>query len=134
MARKVTTKQENVGSVKEDDGTWELSDLSAQSTTNLESDTGHGAAAIVRMFEFAANPEAFRIHTPSKQELFNAHLKGIEVMLWRDGLRVMTDIEPKLTISKKKDRYRIWVGAEPARGHILRERPQTLGEILHGRD
>lgn len=132
MARKVETKVQDIGTVNDTDGSWEVSTLDAQSTTNLESDEGIGSAVIVRMFEFAANPEAFAIHTPSKQELFNAHLKGIEVMLWRDGLKIMTDVEPKLTISKKKDKYRIWVGAEPAKGHLLRERPQTLGQIIHG--
>lgn len=124
-------KVEAVGDVQQEDGNWEVSDLATTSTTHLEDDTGEGKAAIIRMFEFEAKPYAFAIHTPSKQELFNTHLKGIEVMLWRDGLKIMTEVQPSLTINSKKTKYRIWVGAEPAKGHLLMERPQTLSEIAN---
>lgn len=108
---------------------WNASDLSTHSETHLEDDPGEGDAAIIRMFEFSANPEAFKLHQPTKQELFNNHYKHIEVILWRDGLKVMPEVNPKVTINKKKTKYRIFVGATPQKGHLLRETPQTLKEL-----
>src|ERR1700722_8320586 len=80
---------------------WNTQDLASKSTTHLEDDEGFGGAAIIRVFEFAANPEAFKQHPPTKQELFNSHYKWIEVMLWKDGLKVYAEVPPKLTINKK---------------------------------
>lgn len=108
---------------------WDINDASAESDTKLEYDTGHGGAAIIRRFVFAANPMAFKIHVPSKQELFNYHMKQIEIMLWQDGMKLMTDVEPRLSISKNKKNYTIFVGAVPQKGHILTQTPQTLSQI-----
>lgn len=111
---------------------WDdISKVEAQSETHLEDDMGTGGAAIIRMFEFSANPEAFHQHTPTRQELFNYHYKGIETLLWADGLKVIPEVNPKITINKAKTKYRIFVGAVPQKGHILREQPQTLGQIAH---
>jgi hypothetical protein len=110
---------------------WNASQMDTTSKTTLEEDKGYGEAAIIRMFEFAANPEAFRQHTPTKQELFNTHYKGIEVMLWKDGLKVMPEVDPKVTINSKKTKYRIFVGAKAQRGQQILERPKTLSQIAH---
>lgn len=110
---------------------YDVKDLEVKSTTNLEEDDGSGGAAIVRCFEFGMNPESFARYTPSKQELFNFHLKGIEFMLWRDGLKIMTDVNPRVVFEDAS--YKIFVGAAPAKGHILYQRPQTLSELVHGR-
>ncbi len=106
-----------------------VSAIETKSETHLEDDKGTGGAAIIRMFEFAANPIAFKQHKPTKQELFNYHAKGIEVMLWKDGMKVLTEVDPKVTINQKKSKYRIFVGAVPQKGHLLTERPQTLSQI-----
>lgn len=141
---------ENVGSVREEGNlstfhselsnqdsihenvNWDLQSVEVQSDTKLEQDEGVGGAAIIRMFQFGMNLDAFKQHPPTKQELFNSHLKGIELALWKDGMKVMPDIEPKVVVDEKSARYMIFVGAVPMRGHILRERPQTLAEIAHG--
>jgi len=113
---------------------WDdVSKIQAESKTHLEDDTGHGGAAIIRMFEFAANPEVWKQHKPTKQELFNSHHKGIEIMLWKDGLTPMSEVDPKIQISKKSGKYRIFVGARPMKGHLLTERPKTLSEIAHNK-
>ena len=65
---------------------WQGKELQTESDVHLEDDEGYGNATIIRCFTFGANPEAFAQHKPTKQELFNSHLKGIEVMLWKDGL------------------------------------------------
>jgi hypothetical protein len=110
----------------------EASSIETQSKTKLEDDAGSGGAAIIRCFTFHINPLAFKEQKPTKQDLFNAHIKGIEVMLWRDGMTLMTDVEPRITLDSKAMQYKIFVGARPARGHILRERPQTLTQVAHG--
>ncbi len=110
---------------------WEASQLNTESKTHLEDDSGTGAAAIIRIFTFAANPEVFKVHKPTKQELFNYHSKFIEMMLWKDGMKVVPEVAPKILINRKKTKYRIMVGAMPQKGHILREQPQTLTEIAH---
>jgi len=123
---------DNLGTVQMGGQTHEVANIEAQSTRKLEDDVGHGSAAIIRRFVYGMNPVAFKEHPPTKQELFNAHYKSIELTLWRDGMKVMPEIEPRLVLDTKKNQYYIFVGARPAKGHILRERPQTLAEIAHG--
>lgn len=110
---------------------WDdVSKIETASTTHLEDDTGHGGAAIIRCFEFAANPEVWKEHKPTKQDLFNHHHKGIEIMLWKDGMTAMPEVDPKIRIGKK-GKYQIFVGARPMKGHLLQERPKTLSQIAH---
>jgi hypothetical protein len=111
---------------------YDLQNLEVKSTTNLEDDQGDGGAAIVRMFEFGMNPQAFAQYRPTKQELFNSHYKGIEMALWKDGMKVLPDVNPKIVVNEKAGKYMIFVGAQPMRGHILQERPKTLKELVHG--
>ncbi len=111
----------------------DISKVETTSETHLEDDKGYGEAAIIRMFEFAANPEAFKQHTPTKQELFNYHHKQIEITLWGDGMKVIPEVTPRVTISKNKKKYRIFVGAKPMKGHILQEQPKTLSQIAHAK-
>lgn len=109
---------------------WDdVSKLEAQSKTHLEDDTGVGEAAIIRCFEFAANPEVFKQHKPTKQELFNYHSKGIEIMLWKDGMKVMPEVNPKVLLNKKGTKYQIFVGAQPMKGHLLQEKTRTLSQL-----
>lgn len=111
---------------------YDVKDLEVQSTTHLEDDQGGGGAAIVRCFEFGMNLEAFGNYQPTKQELFNSHLKGIEVALWRDGMKIMTEVLPRVAFDQENFKYKIFVGAQPMKGHILREQPKTLAEQIHG--
>lgn len=109
---------------------WNAQEAEVKGDVNLQEDPGQGGAAIIRMFEFRANPEAFKIHKPTKQELFNSHLKGIEILLWQDGMKIMTTVAPRININKKQTKYRIFVGASPQKGYILTEKPQLLREII----
>lgn len=107
------------------------------SDTHLEDDTGHGKTIVIRSFDFKANPLAFKERTPSKQELFNAHAKQIEILLWKDGLKVMPDVKPQLILSKQRNHYRIIVGAEPEKGQLIsikdQDKIQTLSQAAHGK-
>lgn len=109
----------------------DVKDLEVQSKTKLEDDIGYGKEAIIRCFEFGINPLAFKEHPPTKQELFNAHYKGIEVALWKDGLKVIPEVNPRIVIDEQNMRYKIFVGAHPMKGHLVLANPQTLKQIAH---
>ena len=137
MARKLKTKTvnkfggtEKLGDVKFQGGDkYEVSSLEARATTKITEDVGHGTAVVIRQFEFGINPLVWQQKPPSKQDLFNYHLKGIEMALWRDGLKPYTESEPRIVVSSEKMNYKIIVPCVPMRGHQLRERPLTLTEI-----
>jgi hypothetical protein len=114
---------------------YEAQQVEAASKTHLEDDKGEGVAAVLRCFKFGMNPAAFSQYTPTKQELFNSHYKGIELALWKDGLKVVPDINPRITVDSQKMSYEIWVTARPSRGNMLSYdmTPKTLTQIAHGR-
>lgn len=124
--------EENAKNAPVKDVNYDVQSLEVQSETHLEDDDGSGGAAIVRCFEFGINPIAFQQAQPTKQDLFNSHFKGIEIALWKDGLKVMPEVNPKVVIDDKTMKYQIFVGAQPMRGHILREQPRLLKQLVHG--
>lgn len=123
---------ENLGKVTFDGNTHEAATIEALSKTRLEDDPGEGGVAIIRRFKFGLNLAAFKEHPPTHQELFNSHVKGIEMALWRDGLKVIPEVKPRLVVDDTNGFYEIFVGAKPERGHILHERPVTLAQIAKG--
>lgn len=133
VSETVKVKEVNAVNAPVQDVEWEANQVNTESTTHLEDDSGHGDPVILRMFEFGANPQVFREHPPTKQDLFNSHLKGIEHMLWVDGMKVFDKVEPRIIINSRKTKYRIFIAATPARGHLLREQPKTLSQISNGR-
>ncbi len=122
---------------KESSVHYDVKQGEVHSDVHLEDDEGSGKTIVVRSFDFKANPQAFREHIPTKQELFSAHAKQIEAYLWADGLDVMPDVHPQVILNKKRTGYRIVVGAEPRRGHLITRRDQdkiqTLSQAAHGR-
>lgn len=96
-------------------------------------DEGKGKPYILRQFEFTFNPEMLRkikekkVPAPTRQELFNSNVKQMRVMLWSDGLVPREDLEPRMTIGKKK--YRIFLLCEPKFRAMVADKPQTLQEI-----
>lgn len=107
---------------------WEGEELSAESQTKIESDTGTGQAIVLRFFEFGVNPLAFKDHKPTEQELFESHRRGIESSLWVDGLRPYEEVQPRIMFSKSKTHYRIIVATTPK--DVLLEQTQTLSQLL----
>lgn len=110
----------------------EVSSIEAQSQARLEDDIGEGEATIIRCFTFGMNPEIFVEHKPTKQEIFNSHLRGIEMALFGDGLKIFDDVPPRITFDVDRKQYSIFVAARPKKGYLLQERPQTLREIING--
>lgn len=91
---------------------------------------------IIREFMFSFNPETVskirqkQIEAPTRQGLFNAHLKQIEIMLWGDGLVFDTEFQPRIVIGKKK--YKIVIVCKQRQGVMLgmANKPITLTEAL----
>lgn len=108
----------------------EVQQLEVQSKTHLEDDVGHGNPAIIRTFTFGMNLHSFTEAKPTKQDIFNSHLKGIEIALWRDGMQLMTDVVPRVIFNVEKAQYSVIIGAKPLKGHILRESTKTLKELV----
>lgn len=131
LTNKFKVVEEGAHNAPVSDINWKGQTLNTESDINLNEDTGHGAAVVVRCFTFAVNPKEFAQHTPTKQDIFNAHHKQIEVMLWKDGLKVFPEFNPQVRLDKNKKFYTIFVGSTPARGHLLNEKPKTLTGILH---
>ena len=113
----------------EQDLEWKAKQGEVHSDVKLEDDTGHGKKVIIRVFDFKANPAAFKHQTPSKQELFNSHAKDIELFLWKDGLVAMQEVKPQIKLSKDRTHYRIVVGAEARLGNSIDDVAHTLREI-----
>lgn len=107
---------------------YDAETLRTQSTTKIEDDKGVGAPFILRFFQFAANPETFKYQRPTAQELFNHHRKGIESMLWTDGMRPYEGIEPKLIFSKDKKTYQFAITCTPSEALI--DTTRTLSQLL----
>ena len=108
--------------------------VEAESKTKLQDDPGDGEAITLRFFDFAANPEAFKERMPTAQELFQSHLKQIEIELWKDQWQPVIEVEPRLLFAKDKSHYRIVIAAKPSKGSFLsyQEKPKTLAELAHG--
>lgn len=118
-------------SVDDKKNEWEGHDVVAESTTHLEDDKGSGTPVVLRFMDFGANPEVFKEHKPTAQELFDSHRKGIETMLWKDQLQPIPEVEPRLMFSKNKKNYRFVIACKPM--GVLLDMPKTLSEIANGR-
>lgn len=116
--------------------TYDASTVEAKSEqTHLEDDRGEGNAVVIRCFTFQMNmehPEIFIEKRPTKQDLFNAHISGIEAALWKDGLKPYLEVKPRITFDSKKLQYSIFIASLPMKGWVLNETPQTLTQIAHG--
>lgn len=135
MAKKKTKdfkiKEENAdvpkGSYKDID--WEGQELEFHSDELKGGNDGN--AVIMRFFDYKANAQAFKNRPVSVQELFNIHSKEIELMLWKDGLKPIVEVNPRFMQTKDTKHYRFVVAATPLRGQKVTETPKTLTEILN---
>ena len=87
-------------------------------------DPGSGSKVIVRQFEYSWNPTLK--DKPSKQEVFNLHAREIRNFLWRDGLRIIESVPPKIMYGEAG--YRIFITCE-GQGAVL-ESARNLNELL----
>ena len=110
---------------------WIGQEINVSSDTKLEQDTGTGKPIILRVFTFAANPERFKDHVPTRQELFDDHRDPIRQFLWKDDLVAVETLAPRIIVSQDKKSYQIFVACQPRAGRVLLERPQTLSKIAN---
>ena len=98
--------EEKKGVSKE--GLWTEQDLAVKAGNPLV-DSSTGKALIIRVFDFKFNPTTKAIDIQraknNKQEFFNMHAKYIKNFLWKDGLKVKEDHDPKLISHKRSS---IW--------------------------
>lgn len=120
---------EKVGITK-DDVEWEATEGEVHSDIHLEDDKSTGKAVVLKFFDFAANPEAFKRQLPTKEELFSQHKIQIERMLLSDDLKVFEEVAPKVLISKNKKFYRIIVAGLP--WGMNRTDIPTLSQMMNG--
>ena len=121
---------------KSDKADWSKAEVEAKSNVDL-TDYG-GDPRIIREFKFSFNPDTMskiarkELAVPTHQELFNAHMKQIEIMLWGDGLVPDTDHQPRLVIGKKK--YKIVLACKIREGVILgaKNKVHTITDLLKG--
>lgn len=117
---------------------WDAKSIESQSETNLEQDTGYGKAVIIRNFNFNIDQDVLTRYAltttsyPDKQILFNSVLKYIETSLWKDGMEVFPDVEPRVLIDKAWKSFEVFVAGKPMKGQRLLEQPKTLSQIVHG--
>lgn len=133
MAKKFNVIEKNAKgtpSKKIEDIKWEGEEISTESKIKISDDKGEGRAVILRFFEFGVNPAAFKIHKPTAQELFNTHINGMESLIWRDGLKFFHDVQPRFMFSKDKKFYRFIIACIPTVGTELKQKPQTLSQLL----
>ena len=128
--QKQYTANKKFKTADKDKNEWEGHDVTVESITKLEDDKGSGTPIVLRFMDFGANVKTFKEHKPTAQELFDNHRKGIETTLWKDQLKPIEHIEPRLMFSKDKKFYRFVIACTP-RG-VLLDNPKTLSEITHG--
>ena len=124
--------QERKGIAEE--GEWIDQDLAVKADTPLI-DSATGKKLIVRLFDFQWHKEIKKQDIEraksNKQELFNNYANYIKSFLWKDGLSVREDHDPKLIFTKQG--YRIAVLCEARLGVSIFEKGQTLQDIFKGK-
>lgn len=128
----LTPKSENVKvntfGVEKDGIDWTGEDINVKSDPIV--DPGTGKPYLLRIFEFAKNPEFKGKIT--KQDLFNMHWRQIRNVLWGDGLVATELVNPRVEFTKD-NKYRIFILAEPRLRTVLTEKPMRLNDALNKR-
>ena len=111
------------------EGEWLDQDLAVKADTPLV-DSATGKKLIVRLFDFEWNKSMKKkeIELIDKQQLFNTHASYVKSFLWKDGLSVREDHDPKLIFTKTG--YRIAILCEARLGLNIFEEGQTLQDIF----
>lgn len=115
-------------STHDDKYSWEGQEVQVNSDPVI--DPGTGETVLMRVFDFGANPEALKRDKPSKQQIFDNHIKQIQTMLWSDGLEPMKELNPLIQVSKKKEKYRIILWCRARAGVVWSDKPQNLQDIM----
>jgi len=85
-----------------------------------------GKPIIMRRFEFKFPPDIEQF--PTEKELAEFQMLNIEPFLWRDELVLIDEL--RVNINKKEKTYDIFAPCQPRRGSELREKLQTLQDVI----
>lgn len=107
---------------------WEGQEVQVNSDPII--DPGTGETVLMRVFDFGANPENLKRDKPTKQQIFDSHIKQIQTMLWSDGLEPMKELNPLIQVSKKKEKYRIILWCRARSGVTWADSPLNLRDII----
>lgn len=95
-------------------------------------DSATGKKIIIRLFDYewpkGIKKEEIQKYKNDKQVFFNGHAKYIRDFLWKDGLSIREDHDPKMIFNKKG--YRIAVLCEARFGVSIFDRPTDLQTIM----
>ena len=114
-----------------EEGLWTDQDLATKADTPLI-DSATGKKVIIRTFDFEWK-KGMKIQDKmnaqyNKQEFFNSHAKYVRDFLWKDGLSILENQDPKMMFNKKG--YRIAVACEARFGVSIFDKPTTLQDIM----
>ena len=113
------------------EGLWTEQELAVKAGNPLV-DAGTGKSLIIRVFDFKFEPKTKQADIQraknNKQEFFNMHAKYIKNFLWKDGLAIREDHDPKLLFTKIG--YKIAVLCEAKLGVNIFAKPTTLQNIF----
>lgn len=111
---------------------WTEQDLAVKAGQPLV-DSGTGRQVVIRMFDWKwdkkVKPEQIMAAKANKQQLFNSHAKYIRQFLWKDGLSIREDHDPKLIFTRGG--YRIAIVCEARLGMPFDKRSKTLQDVLN---
>ncbi|MEK6882318.1 MAG: hypothetical protein AABY22_22050 [Nanoarchaeota archaeon] len=114
-----------------EEGEWIDQDLAVKADTPLI-DSATGKKIIIRKFEFEWDKK-IKLQDKmnaqyDKQAFFNSHAKYIKDFLWKDGLSVLENQDPKMIFNEKG--YVIAIACEAKLGVSIFEKGMTLQDIL----
>ena len=114
-----------------EEGLWTDQDLATKADTPLI-DSATGKKVIIRTFDFEWK-KGMKIQDKmnaqyNKQEFFNSHAKYVRDFLWKDGLSILENQDPKMIFNKKG--YRIAIACEARFGVSIFDKPTTLQDIM----
>lgn len=114
-----------------EEGKWFDQDLATKADTPLI-DSATGKKLIIRMFDFEwdkkMKPQEREKAKADKQTFFNSHARYIKDFLWKDGLSVREDHDPKMIFNNKG--YRIAVLCEARFGVSIFDKATNLQTIM----
>ena len=110
---------------------WVEQDMAVKADTPLV-DSATGKKLVVRLFDFAWSKAIKKGELKEiqnhRQVIFNSHATYIKNFLWKDGLSVREDHDPKIIFNKTG--YRIAVLCEARFGLNILEKGNTLQDIF----
>lgn len=108
---------------------WIDQDLAVKADTQLV-DSATGKKLVIRMFDFewAKGMKRKQKEEANKQQIFNSHANYLKSFLWKDGLMVREDHDPKIIFTKTG--YRIAILCEARLGVSIFEKGAALQDIF----